>query len=143
MARFCLCLLAALFLGACASPLAHHPSSHSPSPVARALDTSDNHRCADLFASALASEAPVPGSWDCLSPAVQRTFHGTGDSALAMASANFLDSHLVGCEADTCTYSMQLEATTSARSGVDAWILVVWLGPDARVAHYSLARPLP
>ena len=127
---------------ACGSPGAGGASS-SPSGVASPrADAAGDHHCADLLAQSEVQLAPVKGVWNCLEPAVQETFNGTGDRAVAGSSGYFLAPvTLIGCDEHVCVYSLPLEATTAATSGTSETTLTVWLDGGGLVAYAAIPKP--
>ena len=127
---------------ACGTPRAGGESS---SPIEIASPNTDavaDHHCADLFAQTEVQLAPVKGVWNCLEPAVQATFNGTGDRAVAGSAGYFLAPvTLIGCDQHVCVYSLPLEATTAATSGTSETTLTVWLDGDGLVAYAAIPKP--
>jgi hypothetical protein len=102
-----------------------------------------NHHCADLFAQSEVQVAAVQGVWNCLEPAVQARYWGTGDQAVAETAAYFLaPATLVGCDKSVCVYSLPLEATTSAQAGVSETTMTVWLDSAGLVAYVAVPKPV-
>lgn len=88
--------------------------------------------CADVMASAMASQRPVRGSWDCLNPALQEQFKSAGlngDQAVASIAAKdpiYTREKFLG-RLDDGGYVYAL--TGSAGSSV----LLVWLDRGGKV----------
>ena len=102
-----------------------------------------NHHCADLFAQSEIQVAAVHGVWNCLEPAVQARYWGTGDQALAETAAYFLaPATLIGCDKSVCVYSLPLEATTSAQAGVEKTTITIWLDGEGLVAYVAIPKPV-
>lgn len=119
------------------------PAATTSSLIGPPTQTISNHRCADLIAQSLVQLAPVAGVWDCLEPAVQATYAGMGDRAVAGTSGYFLaPASLIGCDERVCVYSVPLEATTAARAGTNETTLTVWLDGDGLVAYIGIATPV-
>jgi len=127
---------------ACGTPKAGEALT---SPIGVASPNADavaDHHCADLLAQSEVQLAPVKGVWNCLEPAVQATFNGTGDRAVAASSGYFLAPvTLIGCDEHVCVYSLPLEATTAATSGTSETTLTVWLDGAGLVAYAAIPKP--
>ena len=116
------------------------PIAAAASPTAAA--TTDHH-CADLLAQSVIQLGPVHGVWNCLEPAVQSRYTGSGDQAVVEASVYFLaPATLIGCHQSVCVYSLPLEATTAAKLGITETTMTIWLDNDGLVAYAAVPVPL-
>jgi hypothetical protein len=138
-------LLAACVLVGCESvmgPVGAQTAQIAPA-APQATSLGFNHHCADLFAQSVIQVAAVHGVWNCLEPAVQARYWGTGDQALAETSASFLaPATLLGCDKSVCVYSLPLEATTSAQAGVSETTMTIWLDGAGLVAYVAIPKPV-
>ncbi len=114
--------LATAALTACSAPLQGRVGSVSAARM----------NCADLFASAMASQVRVAGAWTCLSPNIQAQFRALGLDGdegveqLASKDPVFTREQFLGRLADGgYVYSL------SGRGG--ASVLIVWLDGQGRV----------
>ena len=118
-----LVVVAVLAVTACASPL----------PARMGEVSAAQMNCADLFASAMASQVRVAGTWSCLSPNIQGQFRAMGldgdDGVAQLASREpvFTQKKFLGRLSDGgYVYSL------SGKSG--ASVLIVWLDGQGHVA---------
>ena len=117
-------MVAVAFLAGCAAPGARIPTG----------GVSASHmNCADLFASAMATQVQVTGTWACLSPNIQAQFHAIGldgDPGVAQLASKdplFTKERFLGRLADGgYVYSL------SGKGG--ASVLIVWLDKEGHVA---------
>lgn len=121
-----LAVLALALLTGCSAPLAGRVGG-----VGGVSATQMN--CADLFASAMASQSRVTGTWACLSPGIQAQFQAIGldgdDGVAQLASKDpvFNKARFLGRLSDGgYVYSL------SGQSG--ASVLIVWLDAEGHVA---------
>ena len=140
-----LALLALLVLSACGPMM--RPAEGSYPPIAAAASASaratTDHHCADLLAQSVVQLGPVHGVWNCLEPAVQSGYSGSGDQAVVEASAYFLAPvTLIGCHQSVCVYSLPLEATTAAKLGISETTMTIWLDDDGLVAYAAVPAAL-
>jgi len=139
-----LALLALLVLSACGPIMRPAEGPYPPlaaATSASALATTDHH-CADLLAQSVVQLGPVHGVWNCLEPAVQSRYRGSGDQAVVEASAYFLAPvTLIGCHLLVCVYSIPLEATTAATLGISETAMTIWLDDAGLVAYAAVPTP--
>ena len=116
-------LLAVTLLTACSAPVQGRLGGVSAAQM----------NCADLFASAMASQGRVAGTWACLSPNVQGQFQAIGldgDDGVAQLAGKdpiFTQEKFLGRLADGgYVYSL------SGKGG--ASVLIVWLDRQGHVA---------
>ena len=116
-------LIAAVLVTACSAPLAGRLGSVNATQA----------NCADLFASAMASQSRVAGTWACLSPGVQAQFQDIGlngdDGVAQLASKDpvFTKEQFLGRLSDGgYVYSLSGKGAAS--------VLIVWLDGRGHVA---------
>ena len=116
-------------------------ATSEPAPAVPSLNP--DHHCADLLVRTEVEVGVVRGVWDCLEPAVQHMFTGTGDEALAGYPSYFVGDKFLSCDGAMCVYELQFEATTAATTGVPVTTMTVWLDDQGLVSHAAIPKPVP
>ena len=116
-------VLGVWLVAACSAPIPRHLGAVSAARM----------NCADLFASAMASQSRVAGTWACLSPSVQAQFRDIGldgdDGVAQLATKDPVFTHekFLGRLADG-GYVYTLDGKSGAS------VLIVWLDAQGHVA---------
>jgi hypothetical protein len=140
-----LALLTLFVPSACGSliRLADRPNQPIAAVASPTSAATTDHHCADLLAQSMVQVGPVHGVWNCLEPAVQSRYTGSGDQAMSEAAAYFLaPATLIGCHQSVCVYSLPLEATTAAKLGISETTMTIWLDDDGLVAYAAVPAAL-
>jgi hypothetical protein len=95
--------------------------------------------CSDVVARAVSSGVSTPGTWKCLSPALQAKLQAyglSGDAAFKYNGSKVIAVTYLGHASGVDTYVVVV-GTQPART----FVLVVWVDSDGRVSNIGVGSP--